>query len=161
MPLAIRRLRKVDFQPLGNKAAATLSGWWGRNLTQAGRVTLTKSVLSSIPVSLLTALSTTKEVLEFVDKHRKKFLWAGDDNLTGGKCKINWPTVNRPTHLGGAGVLDLEKFARALRLRWLWQKWTALDKPWVGMGTPCNETDRLFFAASTTIEIGNGQKASF
>ena len=146
---------------MADKAAAKLSGWRGRHLTQAGRVTLTKSVLSSQPVYLLTALSTTKKVLQSVDKLRKKFLWAGDDVLTGGKCKVNWQTVNRPLNLGGAGVLDLEKFARALRLRWLWQEWATPDKPWVGMGTLCNETDKLLFAASTTLVIGDGTKISF
>jgi len=161
LPLSARCLRKVDILPLADKAAAKLSGWRGRHLTQAGKVTLTKSILSSQPVYLLTALSTTKKVLQSVDKLRKKFLWAGDDVLTGGKCKVNWQTVNRPLNLGGAGVLDLEKFARALRLRWLWQEWATPDKPWVGMGTPCNETDKLLFAASTTLVIGDGTKISF
>lgn len=95
----------MDFQPLADKAAAKLSGWWGRHLTHAGRVTLTKSVLSSHPVYLLTALSTTKEVLQLVDKFRKKFLWAGDEVLTCGKCKVNWQTVNRPFDCGGASLL--------------------------------------------------------
>jgi len=161
LPLSVRRLRKVDFQPLIDKAASRLSGWRGRNISQAGRATLTKSVLSSQPVYLLTALNSTKEVLESIDKLRKKFLWAGDENLTGGKCKINWPTVARPTDLGGAGLLDLERFARALRLRWLWQEWTMPEKPWVGMGTPCSETDKLLFAASTEIRIGDGRKVCF
>jgi hypothetical protein len=40
-----------------------------------------KSTLSSKLVYLLATLSTTKEVLEFVDKYRKKFLWVGDGNL--------------------------------------------------------------------------------
>ena len=107
------------------------------------------------------ALNTTKEVMESVDRLRKKFLWAGDENLAGGKCKINWPTVARPTDMGGAGLLDLERFTRVLRLRWLWQEWTRSEKPWVGMGTPCSEADKLLFVASTEIRIGDGRKIYF
>ncbi len=31
----------------------------------------------------------------------------------------------------------------------------------MGSGTPCDDTDRLLFAAATTITIGDGAKASF
>jgi hypothetical protein len=74
LPLAIRRLRRVDFQPLLDKAVGSLTGWWGRNITQAGRVTLTKAVVSSQSVFLLTSLNAPKEVLENLDKLRKRFL---------------------------------------------------------------------------------------
>lgn len=47
LPLAIRRLQKIEFQPPMDRAASKLSCWQGRNLTQAGCVSLTKSVLSS------------------------------------------------------------------------------------------------------------------
>ena len=161
LPLTVRRLRKIDFQPLIEKAAGKLSTWQGRNLTQAGRVYLTKMVLSSQPVYLLTALKATKEVLEDLDKIRKRFLWAAGEELTGGKCKVNWTKSCMPKELGGLGILNLEKFARALRLRWLWHSWVSPDKPWASTELPCDETDRLLFAACTTIRIGNGRKASF
>ena len=74
---------------------------------------------------------------------------------------MNWPTVNRPKDLGGLGVLDLKKFASALRLRWLWQEWKEPNKPWVGLGTLCSDKDKLLFAATTTIQIGSGAKTSF
>ena len=35
------------------------------------------------------------------------------------------------------------------------------EKPWVGMGTSCSETDKLLFAASTEIRIGDGRKIYF
>ena len=58
-------------------------------------------------------------------------------------------------------MLNLERFARALRLRWLWQEWVAPNKAWVGTETPCDNTDRLLFAACTTITLGNGSKTKF
>ena len=67
----------------------------------------------------------------------------------------------RPKGLGGLGILDLEKFARALRLRWLWFEWVASDKPWVGLETPNDKTDRDLFNAATSVTIGDGMVARF
>ena len=58
--------------------------------------------------------------------------------------------------MGGLGILDLEKFARALRLRWLWFEWTAPEKPWVGLETPNDDTDRELFNAATAVPLGMG-----
>lgn len=59
-------------------------------------------------------------------------------------------------------MLDLERFARALRLRWLWHEWVSPRKDWVGTEFPCDATDiLLLFAACTQITIGNGKKTSF
>ena len=64
LPLTIKRLRKSDFQPLVEKATSKLAGWHGRHLTQAGRVCLTKLVLSSLPVYLLSVLKAPKDILD-------------------------------------------------------------------------------------------------
>jgi hypothetical protein len=104
LPLMLRHLKKLDFQPLMDKAAGKLSSWNGRNLTQAGRVCLTKSVLSSQSIYLLTVINPPKEVLQELDKIRRRFLWAGDKALTGGKCKANWTNTTMPKQLGGLGA---------------------------------------------------------
>ena len=62
---------------------------------------------------------------------------------------------------GGLGILDVERFVRALRLWWLWHEWVFPDKSWLGMEVPCDETDRLLFAACTHIHLGNGKKTDF
>jgi hypothetical protein len=103
LPLTPRRLKKLDFLPLVDKAVGKLSTWNGRNLTQAGRVCLVKSVLSSQPVYLLTVIKPPVEVLHDLDKMRRRFLWAGDKAISGGKCKVNWTKTTLPKELGGLG----------------------------------------------------------
>lgn len=120
-----------------------------------------KVVLTSQLVFLLTGLKASKGSLEILDKQRRKFLWTGGETLTYGKCKINWTQTRVPTASGGLGILNLEKFARVLRLRWLWHEWKSPDKAWVGSGTPCDDTDKLLFATTTTIKIGDGATTSF
>lgn len=96
-----------------------------------------------------------------MDKIRKKFLWAGNQEMSRGKCKVNWKRVCSPIKMGGLGILDLDKFARVLRLRWLWFEWDCPDKPWVGMPPPCDELDDQIFAATTKVTIDNGRKPKF
>ena len=74
LPLTVCRLRKIEFRPLLDKAMAKISSWHGRHLTQAGRVCLAKSVLTSQPVYLLTTIKLPKDTLEDLDKLRKRFL---------------------------------------------------------------------------------------
>jgi hypothetical protein len=52
----------------------------------AGRRELVRSVLSSLPVYLLTVIKPPKNFLKELDKLRRRFLWAGNKELTGGKC---------------------------------------------------------------------------
>jgi hypothetical protein len=161
LPLSLGRLRRVDLQPYIDKAVARLNPWKGKFLNRAGCTALVKSVLSSLPIFLLTALKADKGILKAFAKISRGMLWACKEAVSGGKCKVNWQKVCRPNELGGSGILDLEKFSRALRLRWLWYEWTAPEKPWVGSETPNDASDIDLFNAATRVTIGNGSKASF
>jgi hypothetical protein len=43
-------------------------------------------------------------------------------------------------------VLDPRNFFEALRLRWLWYEWKDPNRTWVGLGNPCDESDKNFFS---------------
>jgi len=161
LPLSTTRLKNVDFQPVVDKMTGKLNAWNGRNVTMARRLTLVKSVLTSQVIHLLSALRVPKEILQLIDSKRKQFLWAGNEVLTGGKCKVNWIRAARSKKGGGLGILHLGKFSRALRLRWLWKLCKKENGQWLDSETPCTNKDKQFFAAATTITVGNGDSIPF
>ena len=94
---------------------------------------------------------------------RRSFLWKGEEpeKECGGHCLINWPTVCTPKDMGGLGILDLERLARALRHRWCWFQWKHNSRLWVGLDIPCDKSDRDLFNASTIVTVGKGNKDNF
>jgi hypothetical protein len=161
LPLTLGKLKMTHLQTLIDKSRAKLAGWQGRLLNQAGRRELVRSVLSAIPAYLLTSTRVPKELTKEIDKVRRRFLWAGDAELTGGNCKVAWAAVAKPVEYGGLGIIDLGRFSRALRLRWLWFSWTSPERPWCGSELPIDDEDLALFNAATIVNIRNGAKASF
>lgn len=81
--------------------------------------------------------------------------------LARGICLVNWRTFCQPKACGGLGVLDLEKFSRALRLRWKLYEWKDTHRPWIGTQVPCDHVDSSLFDACTKIALCRGDKAKF
>jgi len=163
LPLHFRRLRKVDFQPLFDKIAGKLPGWYGKNIARPGRIALAKSVLMATAVYHSTAIPLNKWARNQITKIARNFVWAGDEgeHAAQGKALVNWKTVCRPKALGGLGMTDLGCSGRALRLRWPWLQWTDPSRTWAGSKLPCSPADMDLFRACTKISLGNGERASF
>jgi hypothetical protein len=124
---------------------------------------LVKMVLSAMPTFFLTIFKMPKCGLSKIDRFQRSFLWRGQDpdNVKGGHCLVNWQVCTRPKKLGGLGIKDLEKFSKALRLRWLWYNWDQVDMPWKHLLRVSDHTDRQLFFSSTIISLGNGQDTPF
>ena len=113
----MRQIRRIDVQPLIDKVGRRLTAWKGRLMNKAGRLRLVNVVLTSIPTYYLTVFKLQKWAIKKIDKLRRSFLWKGSTDANGGHCLVKWSKVMRPKNFGGLGVLDLDLFSRALRLR--------------------------------------------
>jgi hypothetical protein len=87
LPLVVGRLKKVHLQPLLDKSRSRLAPWQGKMMSSAARIYLTKTVLTAQPIYHLTSLKLPDETLEDIDKIRRKFLWAGGENISGGEMQ--------------------------------------------------------------------------
>lgn len=161
LPLHMGRLHRSDEQTIVDRVAARLPAWKARLLNKAGKLTLVKAVLSAIPTYYMTVFSLSKWAIKRIDRIRRNFLWKGSEEARGGHCLVNWRRVQRPRQLGGLGVLDLQTFNRALRIRWQWLKWKDTNKPWSEMAIQHTPTELELFRTCTTILLGNGQRAAF
>ena len=161
VPLSLQRLRHADEQPLVDAIAARIPTWKAGLLSNAGRTLLTKVTLSAIPVHLSIACCLSKWAVDQIDKRRRAFLWAGSSSVAGGKCKVAWPIVCRPSGLGGLGVLDLRFFGFALRLRWEWLARTSSNAGWASLPHRPEKVVATMAGASMTVSVGNGCSARF
>jgi hypothetical protein len=70
-----------------------MNGCQGNLINLDGLRELVKTMLSSLPVYLLTSIKVPKRFFKELDKLRKCFLWAENQELHGGKCKVSWAHV--------------------------------------------------------------------
>jgi hypothetical protein len=162
LPLGVKKPKKVEVQPLLDRAQSRLKGGKGKMMSFKGRLILINSVITATATYFLTAFPPTPWLSKQFDKLRRKFLWAPEDEIvSGGKCIVNWKRICAPKMYGGLGIKDMQAYSRALRLRWEWFRWKDHSRPWAGSETPCDQIDKDLFAACTKITLGNGETAIF
>ncbi|CAM0909118.1 unnamed protein product [Alopecurus aequalis] len=161
MTLSDSRLKRADYQHILDKLIAKLAGWKIGWITLVGRIVLVRVVLSTIPTFQMLAMAHPKWLHKMIDKIRRAFIWSGQGTTTAGKCLVRWSTICRPKSFGGLGIINLELHGYALRLRWLWQQHSQVDKPWQGLPIPTDSVTSCIFRASTKICIGNGMATLF
>ncbi|KAK1660876.1 hypothetical protein QYE76_049035 [Lolium multiflorum] len=87
MPLSIKNLNKADWQALLDKMDRHLASWKARFMSKAGRLEMLNTVLTSLAVYMMTINNMPAWVKKEFDKRRRAWLWAGEANCSGGKCK--------------------------------------------------------------------------
>ncbi|XP_059285830.1 uncharacterized protein LOC132039350 [Lycium ferocissimum] len=79
-PVYIGRKRVEYFEKMLSKVIKRLSGWQSNMLSHGERLSLFKSVLQSLPIYTLTALSPPKGTILLMEKHFAKFFWGSSND---------------------------------------------------------------------------------
>lgn len=95
-----------------------IEGWLKSFLSMAGRLTMIKLVLSSIPIHTLSVLPIPKGTLEAIDKLLRSFLW--DNRGSARRHWVNWATVCKDVKAGGLGIRPLCHLMTALGGKMAW-----------------------------------------
>ena len=104
VPLHFSKLRREDIQPVVDKLINRIAGWRGKLLSTAGKLTLLKSCLASIPIYLLSVIKFPKWAIEKINSQMGNFLW----NDSEGKHKYhlsNWLSVAKKRNMVVGGSL--------------------------------------------------------
>jgi hypothetical protein len=130
LPLSNKTLRASDWDFLTAKVAKRVDPWQGIFLASAGRLELTNSCLSSLPLFAMSLFMLFDSTHASFDKVRSRFFWEG----VGDKRKyhmVDWATVCRPKEVGGLGILNTRHMNIALMLKWVWKLYHNADGLWL------------------------------
>lgn len=120
LPLGANPKRKKTWKPVVDKVKLRLAGWKMKLLSFAGRLTLVKAVLSSIPVYYLSLFKLPEGIAKELDKIQASCLWGGPDL----KCKIHlvkWSEVTKSIKQCGLGARRIRDVNVCLLLKWWWR----------------------------------------
>jgi hypothetical protein len=77
VPIDNKKLNKCLWAPTKEKVEKKHGLWKGRFLSLVGRLTHMNSVLTNVPLYMLSIYSAPKTVIRKIDIHRKKLFWQG------------------------------------------------------------------------------------
>ncbi|XP_057780066.1 uncharacterized protein LOC130998670 [Salvia miltiorrhiza] len=128
--------RATDWSYVVERVKRKINGWKERRISFAGRVTLLRSVLFSIPIYQLSFSKIPKKVLSEIRSLMCKFLWVG--GVEGKKiCWVKWEELCREHREGGLGLKNLEWFNSALMAKWLWRFLSERESLWARVIKSC------------------------
>ena len=129
IPIGVSSKSWIVWQPIIRKFEDKLVKWKQRSLSIGGRITLINSILSALPIYLLSFFKIPNKVVHKIVSIQRKFLWGGHQE-TSKIPWVKWDTVCLSKNKRGLGIKDLSNFNEALLGKWGWELANNQNQPW-------------------------------
>jgi hypothetical protein len=90
-----------------------------KGASSGGRLTLTKSILSTIPFHVLACIKAPKWFYKEIGNRRMGYFWTGQTSASGGQCKVAWDIAYELIEEGGLDIKNLETQNICLLLKFI------------------------------------------
>ncbi|XP_028127279.1 uncharacterized protein LOC114323799 [Camellia sinensis] len=121
--------------------------------SKGGRLTLIKSVLSSIPTYFMSVHVILVSVARRIEQLQWDFLW-GDGGAGGHYHLVSWDQICMSKEQGGLGVRRLVLFNLALLGKWLWRFVEERERLWRRVVVAKFGVDRGVLVSAMRVEEG-------
>lgn len=118
-PLILGHSKHESFKTIKENFESRFSSWSSISLSQAGRGTMIKHVLNSVPIYQMDTFKLPNNLLQQLTAIERKFFWGYNNNK--GSNPIAWSAVCRTKDQGGLAFRDLEKLNLALLTKLSWR----------------------------------------
>ena len=129
LPLGAPHNSLTVWNPVFEKMERRLAGWRRSYLSKGGRLTLLRSVLSSLPTYFMSLFHIPTSVASRLEKLQRTFLWDSSGE-TRKYHLVDWQRVCRPLQHGGLAIRQLCRVNEALLGKWLWRFGHERDALW-------------------------------
>jgi hypothetical protein len=120
IPIHFRKLKNSEWKPIEDRFERKLSSWIGKLLSYGDRLILINSVLTSLPMFMLSFFEIPIGVRKRLDFYRSHFFWQSDGHKR--KYRLSkWNIICRPKEQGGLGIEVLDLKNKCLLSKWLFK----------------------------------------
>ncbi|KAA0036138.1 LINE-1 retrotransposable element ORF2 protein [Cucumis melo var. makuwa] len=111
---------KPFWRNIEDKIQKKLNNWKYAHISKGGKLTLIKSILSSLPIYRLSEFQAPSTTCNNIEKFWRKYLWK-DNNGKKESHLVNWSKVTKPKEERGLGIPKLHETNQAFLTKWFWR----------------------------------------
>ena len=128
-PIFTTRRTASSYQYLVDNILKRIEGWQARYLSMAGRATLIKVSVTSVPLYAMQTTLLPQKICHHINKLSCHFLW-GDTEHHRSCHTVNWEIVTLPKEAGGLGISSTRHRNKAILMNQAWHLYSNPTSLW-------------------------------